>query len=90
MHHEFARVWVDVANDPQTRVAVITGAGKAFSSGGDIEMESRPGEGTSVRLLLPAAPLARSGMAMQPGEAIAAARPPPDSRRPGSAGRSCH
>ena len=29
--------------------------------GGDIEIESRPGEGTSVRLMLPAAPLARPG-----------------------------
>ena len=42
--------------------------------GGDIEIESRPGEGTSVRLMLPAAPLARSGVAMQP-EAIPAATP---------------
>jgi enoyl-CoA hydratase len=41
MHHEFARVWLDVAADPETRVAVITGAGKAFSSGGDIAMERR-------------------------------------------------
>src|SRR4051794_5474614 len=41
MHHEFAQVWLDVAADPDTRVAVITGAGKAFSAGGDIEMERR-------------------------------------------------
>jgi signal transduction histidine kinase len=34
--------------------------------GGDIEIESRPGEGTSVRLLLPATPLASSSTAMQP------------------------
>ena len=40
--------------------------------GGDIEIQSRPGEGTSVRLMLPAAPVPRSGMAMQP-EAIPAA-----------------
>jgi signal transduction histidine kinase/CheY-like chemotaxis protein len=42
--------------------------------GGDIAIESPHGEGTSVRLLLPAAPLARSGTAMQP-EAIPAATP---------------
>src|SRR3954447_17131598 len=41
MHHEFGKVWLDVAADPETRVAVITGAGKAFSAGGDIEMERR-------------------------------------------------
>ena len=41
MHGELARVWVDVAADPQTRVAVITGAGKAFSAGGDLAMVGR-------------------------------------------------
>jgi enoyl-CoA hydratase len=38
MHAELARVWTDVSADPQTRVAVITGAGKAFSAGGDLAM----------------------------------------------------
>ena len=38
MHGELARVWAEVSADPQTRVAVITGAGKAFSAGGDLEM----------------------------------------------------
>ncbi len=38
MHGELARVWVDVSRDPQTRVAVVTGAGKAFSAGGDLDM----------------------------------------------------
>ena len=41
MHGELARVWTDVAADPQTRVAVITGAGKAFSAGGDLAMVER-------------------------------------------------
>jgi signal transduction histidine kinase/CheY-like chemotaxis protein len=41
--------------------------------GGDIDIESRLGEGTSVRLMLPAAPLARSGMSMQPEVILAAA-----------------
>jgi enoyl-CoA hydratase len=41
MHAELARVWTDVAADPDTRVAVITGAGKAFSAGGDLAMVER-------------------------------------------------
>jgi enoyl-CoA hydratase len=38
MHRELARVWRDIDDDPGTRVAVITGAGKAFSAGGDLDM----------------------------------------------------
>ena len=41
MHGELARVWHDVSRDPETRVAVITGAGKAFSAGGDLAMVER-------------------------------------------------
>jgi enoyl-CoA hydratase len=41
MHRELARVWKDVSTDPETRVAVVTGAGKAFSAGGDLEMVQR-------------------------------------------------
>ena len=41
LHEALANVWLDVARDPETRVAVITGAGRAFSAGGDIEMERR-------------------------------------------------
>jgi enoyl-CoA hydratase len=37
MHAELARVFVDVSNDPECDVAVLTGAGRAFSAGGDIE-----------------------------------------------------
>lgn len=36
MHEELARVFIDLNNDPDLDVVVITGAGRAFSSGGDI------------------------------------------------------
>jgi len=37
-HAEMARVWLDVDRDPETRVAIIRGAGKGFSAGGDMAM----------------------------------------------------
>jgi enoyl-CoA hydratase len=41
MHNELSRIWTDVARDDQARVAVVTGAGKAFSAGGDLAMVER-------------------------------------------------
>lgn len=41
MHEELARVFVDVSSDPECDVAVLTGAGRAFSSGGDIDWMQR-------------------------------------------------
>ncbi|HUE60129.1 MAG TPA: enoyl-CoA hydratase/isomerase family protein [Acidimicrobiales bacterium] len=41
LHSELARVWLDVDADPDTRVAVVTGAGRAFSAGGDFGMIER-------------------------------------------------
>ena len=38
LHWELSRVWLDIGDDPDTRVAVITGAGRAFSAGGDLDM----------------------------------------------------
>ena len=38
MHGELSRVWGDVDRDPDTRVALIRGAGEAFSAGGDLDM----------------------------------------------------
>ena len=40
LHWELSRVWKDIDEDDQTSVILITGAGKAFSSGGDFEMIS--------------------------------------------------
>lgn len=41
MHKELARVWGEISSDPLTRVAVVTGAGAAFSAGGDFGMIKR-------------------------------------------------
>ncbi len=38
MHRELAEVWLDVDRDSQTRVAILRGAGKGFSAGGDLAM----------------------------------------------------
>lgn len=37
MHHELARIFVDLNEDQDVDVVVLTGAGRAFSSGGDID-----------------------------------------------------
>lgn len=41
MHGELSRVWADISDDPQTRAVVVTGAGRAFSAGGDLAMVQR-------------------------------------------------
>lgn len=38
LHRELSRVWRDIDDDAATRVVVITGAGRAFSAGGDLDM----------------------------------------------------
>lgn len=37
MHQELMRVFPEIGTDPQARVVVLTGAGDAFSAGGDIQ-----------------------------------------------------
>ena len=38
LHKELSIIWLDLGKDPEVRVIVVTGAGTAFSAGGDFEM----------------------------------------------------
>jgi enoyl-CoA hydratase len=38
LHWELTQLWRTLDGDPAARVALVTGAGKAFSAGGDLEM----------------------------------------------------
>jgi enoyl-CoA hydratase len=41
MHVELARVFTEVSHDADTDIAILTGAGRAFSSGGDLDWMQR-------------------------------------------------
>jgi len=49
-HAEMARVWLDVDRDPETRVAILRGAGKGFSAGGDLAMVEEMTRDFNVRV----------------------------------------
>jgi enoyl-CoA hydratase len=38
LHWELTQIWLTIDADDETRVAVVTGAGRAFSAGGDLDM----------------------------------------------------
>lgn len=50
MHWELTEVWKTIGADPRVKVVLVTGAGKAFSAGGDISLlESMAGNPETVR-----------------------------------------
>ncbi len=49
MHAEMAKVWLDVDRDPETRIAILRGAGKGFSAGGDMAMVQEMTHDAAVR-----------------------------------------
>ncbi|MFI5047242.1 MAG: enoyl-CoA hydratase/isomerase family protein [Acidimicrobiia bacterium] len=49
LHGELARLWPDLDADPGTRAIVLTGAGRAFCGGGDLELLDRMTSDTSLR-----------------------------------------
>ena len=48
-HAEMARIWPDVDRDPEVRVAIVRGAGKGFSAGGDLAMVEQVTQDFAVR-----------------------------------------
>ncbi|HVL91153.1 MAG TPA: enoyl-CoA hydratase/isomerase family protein [Actinomycetota bacterium] len=49
MHRELAGVWLEIDRDPDTRVVIVTGEGKAFSAGGDLDLVKEMAQDFEVR-----------------------------------------
>ena len=49
MHGELADIWRDIDRDPEVRVAIIRGAGRGFSAGGDLSLVQDIADDAAVR-----------------------------------------
>lgn len=45
LHYELTTLWVDTGADPEVKVLLVTGAGRAFCAGGDFSADRQPGPG---------------------------------------------
>jgi enoyl-CoA hydratase len=50
MHRDLAEVWTVIDKDPDVRVAIVRGEGKAFSSGGDLDLVRDMADDYAVRI----------------------------------------
>lgn len=50
MHRDLANVWDAIDEDPETRVVIVEGEGKAFSAGGDLDLVLNMAEDFAVRI----------------------------------------
>jgi enoyl-CoA hydratase len=50
MHRDLANVWQAIDADPATRVVIVRGEGKAFSSGGDLDLVKDMADDFEVRI----------------------------------------
>ncbi|MCL4800459.1 MAG: enoyl-CoA hydratase/isomerase family protein [Burkholderiales bacterium] len=49
LHRELSEIWLDIDRDPGVRAAIIRGAGKGFSAGGDLAMVEAVADDFAVR-----------------------------------------